>query len=556
MIRQLILSASGLACLLFPPYANALPVDVINHAQRATALVDVDTPEGHAFGSAFCIRDKSTFVTDGHVVATSSGKIKIVLRSGEKDQRILDGRVLGVDYEADLAVIQTDKPGTAEPLVLGNSDELVATQEVTAFGYPFGKSLALDKDSYPSITVNTGKVTSLRKEKGELRLIQVDVLVNPGNSGGPVLDAQGRVIGIVESGVPGAGLNFFTPVSLLKKMLQQPLVVIDPIVVDYPQRNAQRTFSIRVSSLAAASLTAAAPALAAVNYDVNFTITDPKGGNQTASGTTAAGKCDLQLVPMSDAAPIKINPFMDSPPVLKFSLTLTTPSKVVTTESGKIFLSNIPMDFGIAQGPGRKGKGKGNNPPAAQDHGVVNLLGMVDLQRDAVKGAWKMDHGGLLSDAGDTCRIEFPYQPPEEYDFRIVFTRTEGDNAVHQVCAANGRQFTWLMGASGDTVCRLDLVGGHEANDNPTTKKADKWLTNGQEYTSLVKVRKTGVEAYLNGKLISAWKTDYSDMSLHSHWVLKHNNVLGVGSYQSPTLFRTIEVTEITGEGKILAGKN
>ena len=82
-----------------------------------------------------------------------------------------------------------------------------------------------------------------------------------------------------------------------------------------------------------------------------------------------------------------------------------------------------------------------------------------------------------------------------------------------------------------------------------TSKKAAK-LNNGQEYTSVVKVRKNGVEAYLDGKLISAWKTDYSDMSLGAGWSLKRNDVIGVGSFQSPTIFRTIEVIEVMGQGQ------
>jgi hypothetical protein len=60
------------------------------------------------------------------------------------------------------------------------------------------------------------------------------------------------------------------------------------------------------------------------------------------------------------------------------------------------------------------------------------------------------------------------------------------------------------------------------------------------------------LEAYLDGKLISAWKTDFSDISADQPWILKSSDVIGVGSWQSPTVFRTIEVIEITGKGRIL----
>jgi len=181
---------------------------------------------------------------------------------------------------------------------------------------------------------------------------------------------------------------------------------------------------------------------------------------------------------------------------------------------------------------------------------VVNLLNLVDARRNAVKGVWRMEHGALLSDRSPFCRIEFPYQPPDEYDFRIVFTRTEGTDCVGQICAAPVRQFMWFMSGWSGKWCTFDVVGNHDPN--PTRKGPLKWLNNGQEYTSVVRIRKLGVAAYLDGKLVSAWQTDFSDMSLFRDWSLRRNDAIGVGSYESPTIFRTIEVIEVTGVGKTL----
>ena len=294
----------GVACI---SAMSAIAPNAVDRAQRATALVDVNTSEGRAFGTAFCVGEGGLFATDGHVVLENAGSVKLVIRAGEKDQRVVTGRVLGIDYDADLALIQSDNPGDTPKLVLGDSQAVQPTQEITAFGFPFGNMLALDKDSYPSITVNSGKVTALRKEKGELALIQVDALVNPGNSGGPVLDGEGRVIGLVESGVPGAGLNFITPVAKLKKMMAGPLTLLEPTMISYAQRNQRQTFSIHVSSLAHA----------AGEYDVQLDITDPKGAVQSASGKTIAGKCDLILAPTTGSAPIEWNPFEEATPGLQ-----------------------------------------------------------------------------------------------------------------------------------------------------------------------------------------------------------------------------------------------
>jgi hypothetical protein len=120
--------------------------------------------------------------------------------------------------------------------------------------------------------------------------------------------------------------------------------------------------------------------------------------------------------------------------------------------------------------------------------------------RVEVKGLWGMEHGGLVSGESEFCRIEFPYQPPEEYDFRIVFTRANDGGGVNQSCTAKGRNFLWVIGAG--TFCGFELVGGQGAAHNRSTILAEKWVIDGQEYTSVVKVRRGRVDAYLDGKLV------------------------------------------------------
>jgi hypothetical protein len=246
-------------------------------------------------------------------------------------------------------------------------------------------------------------VTALRKEKGDLALIQVDALVNPGNSGGPVMDSEGRVIGLVESGVPGAGLNFVTPVARLKKMLDGPLVVIDPVTVDYAQRTKQRTFSIRATSLSHFT----------PDYDIDFKITDPKGAVQTASGKTSAGKCDLLLAPTTDNTAIKWNPFQDPPPEFKFVLTLKLSEKVMGTEQGTIFLTDIPMGGQIVKGnrPRKGGSSGGGN-------GGANAGASAGNNGGAGKNDWPKENplDPLPTDAQDTPLVG----PEKANEFREV----------------------------------------------------------------------------------------------------------------------------------------
>ena len=77
---------------------------------------------------------------------------------------------------------------------------------------------------------------------------------------------------------------------------------------------------------------------------------------------------------------------------------------------------------------------------ASFDHSpVVNLMQFIDPQRDALHGIWRMEQNGLLSDDGQYARFRIPYQPPDEYDFRIVFTRVEGNNDVCQLLFTSKR---------------------------------------------------------------------------------------------------------------------
>lgn len=80
--------------------------------------------------------------------------------------------------------------------------------------------------------MNVGRITALRQKGAVLDLIQLDAQVNPGNSGGPVLAPDGVVVGIVEAGVPGSGVNFAIPVSLLTKGITTPIIGVTVPKVD------------------------------------------------------------------------------------------------------------------------------------------------------------------------------------------------------------------------------------------------------------------------------------------------------------------------------------
>ena len=177
------------------------PTEMVLRCKAATALVEL---RSMGSGSAACVSVDGFFVTNHHVVAGAGlgQDVRLVVDPGQNTQRVLDARVIKLDEENDLALLKVDAPPGLVAVPLGTDDELVETTPLTAFGYPFGRMLASD-NRYPAVSVNTGAITALRRKGGELSAIQLDASVNPGNSGGPVVDKKGNLIGIVVSGMHG-----------------------------------------------------------------------------------------------------------------------------------------------------------------------------------------------------------------------------------------------------------------------------------------------------------------------------------------------------------------
>lgn len=192
--------------------------------QDSVVAIDVTTSAGESQGSGVIISDDGAILTNNHVVSgAGDGQVTVTLTDG----RILEAEVTGTDASTDLAVIQVvDAPDDLVPAVLGDSDAVTVGESVMAVGNPLGLAN----------TVTTGIVSavdrpvSTQENGGEAAVtnaIQIDAAVNPGNSGGPLFDAQGQVIGITssiatlssESG--SIGLGFAIPVNLAEQIAAQ-----------------------------------------------------------------------------------------------------------------------------------------------------------------------------------------------------------------------------------------------------------------------------------------------------------------------------------------------
>lgn len=173
---------------------------------------------------------------------------------------------------------------------------------------------------------------------------------------------------------------------------------------------------------------------------------------------------------------------------------------------------------------------------------TVDLLALVDVDRDAVKGRWTKTKDGLASDASvPFCRLKLPFSPPSEYDFRIEFT-SEGGNDVLQLLTLGGRDFTWLMGAWGGRHDGFDTV-----RDHPLTREgvnmigAPSAVRRGQRHTSLVQVRLNSIAATIDGKLVVSHATDGSDLGMPPDWSVG-DGALGLGTTYDAVVFHKVEL--------------
>ncbi|MBW3564312.1 MAG: trypsin-like peptidase domain-containing protein [Acidobacteria bacterium] len=163
-------------------------------------------------GSGFIWSSDGTVVTNAHVIEGASA-ITVNLADG----RSFEARVIGVDPDSDLAVLELDA-GDLPAAPIGTSSDLMIGETVVAIGNPFGLSGTVTT----GVISATGRsVPSAEQDRTFTDFIQTDASINPGNSGGPLVNMDGRIIGInVAIYAEAQGIGFAIPVDRARKIVE------------------------------------------------------------------------------------------------------------------------------------------------------------------------------------------------------------------------------------------------------------------------------------------------------------------------------------------------
>jgi serine protease Do len=165
--------------------------------------------ERRSSGSGFLIREDGYLVTNAHVVSDAE-RIQVRL----SDARRFDAKLVGLDERVDLALLKIEAKGL--PVAqLGDSNRTRVGEFVLALGHPFGLEQTV------SFGIVSRKGAPIQVAAPGFEFIQTDAAVNPGNSGGPLVNMAGEVVGINSMAAVNGSIGFAIPINLVKALLPQ-----------------------------------------------------------------------------------------------------------------------------------------------------------------------------------------------------------------------------------------------------------------------------------------------------------------------------------------------
>jgi len=233
---------------------ESLAPEAVRRLKAATVYVKVDIGPLAISGTGFVIRsadDSALIVTNQHVVtkpkvlasggfipglrgrdritlmkiqralATSEPAVSVVFNSGEANEQVVRAEVLCAVEDPDLAVLKVSSPrGVPKAIESRQTTPPTEMMPVFIFGFPFGDTLSTNQTN-PNITIGKGSVSSIRKDNsGKVVKVQIDAALNPGNSGGPVVDGRGNLVGVAVQTIQGSHIGLAVPAGEVATILE------------------------------------------------------------------------------------------------------------------------------------------------------------------------------------------------------------------------------------------------------------------------------------------------------------------------------------------------
>jgi serine protease Do len=187
-----------------------------------------ETTADVALGTGFLVEAKGVFVLTNDHIASASSELKVVL----PDRSEVPAKVLGRDVALDLALLQIDPGGQSEsgrlhsgaprltPLPLGDSNEIQVGEWVVVLGNPFGDDVTASVGIVSATGREGAGSLAAGRQMGFRTFIQTDANIHRGNSGGPVIDTAGQVIGVaVATGDRPGEISFAIPVERVREVV-------------------------------------------------------------------------------------------------------------------------------------------------------------------------------------------------------------------------------------------------------------------------------------------------------------------------------------------------
>lgn len=226
-------------------------------------------------GTGFVISEDGYVITNQHVIDKAD---RITVNFSDKEK--YEAKVVGQDYELDLAILKIETGKKLTTLKLGDSDKTRVGEWVIAIGNPYG----LDHTVTAGLVSAKGRPINI-EDRVYKNLIQTDAAINPGNSGGPLLNVNGEVIGINTAvNSQAQGIGFAIPINTAKEVINELIEkgkVIRPYIGIYIQsvdKELAEYFGIPAEGVIIGNVVPNSPASKAglQKYDVILSIDDKK----------------------------------------------------------------------------------------------------------------------------------------------------------------------------------------------------------------------------------------------------------------------------------------